>query len=496
MNEATQRIKQELIYAIPENSILIVGVSGGPDSLTLLHALHTLRETLKLTIMPVHVNHMLRPGKADAEMEHTLKTCESMGLNMLGVKVDCKKYANERKIGLEEAGRELRYMVFDDVASKVYNSTIEDVREQDREEASEIIQNSIFILTAHNMDDNVETVLFRLLRGTGIQGFGGIPSYRISQAGFNILRPLLHISRKEIEQYITENNLSPNHDDSNDSTEFMRNKIRLELIPYLEQNYNPKIKEAISKFSSMASYDEEFLDQTIDQIFAENFGENIEPKNQIKFSSNMLLDMPLAISTRLVLKMFSVIGLDTDISFDNVIDTINLVLSDNPSAMLNLPHGYIVRREYETCYIEANSKDQSNESIEEPELPPISVLRIFPQIIPIKEYSPNRSKSFAAFDYEKFCQEHPNQISNLHVRTRQNGDYLPIKGGSKKLQDLFVDEKIPKSKRDLVQFVCIGNEILWIPPQEMLFQGKDNNGKYSEKYKISNTTKTVLLLEI
>lgn len=495
MEIATNIILKEMASLIPEHSILIVGLSGGPDSLTLLHSLHKIKQLKKLTIMPVHVNHMLRGDKSDSEEKHISSICETFGLKMLAYRVDCKKFADERKIGLEEAGRELRYMIFDDVAARVFNTTLEDVKEEDKQEAGDIVRDSIYILTGHNMDDNAETVLFRLLRGTGPQGLSGISQFRVSAGGFTIMRPLLNISRKLINDYIKENSLTPNIDESNNDNEFMRNKIRNELIPELESNYNPKFKEAINRFANMAAFDDDFLQETSKQIFVENFGEDYENSSRIEFQRNLLVDMPLSIMTRLVILMFKTVGLEMDISFDNVMNTVDLVLGENPSGSIDLPHGYIARREYENCFIEMAEARHKSELRLESDSEPAPLIRVFPQVIPASDYNPASDRDFAAFDYEKFVAEHPESLARIVVRTRMEGDYIPIKGGNKKLQDFLVDSKLPKRRRDLLQFVSIGSEILWIPPQEPIFTGLDNKGKYSEKYKINKSTKTVLLLE-
>ena len=175
---------------IPENSVVIIGLSGGPDSLCLLHALDRLSDSYDLTLVPVHVNHKLRP-EADAEADNVARICDRMGLECSMFESDCEALAKELRISTEEAGRQLRYEIFDEIAEQV--------------EDQGVPEEKIYIALAHNADDQSETVLFRLLRGTTNHGLSGIPAVRTSEAGYSIVRPLLNVTRAEIEEYIEEN---------------------------------------------------------------------------------------------------------------------------------------------------------------------------------------------------------------------------------------------------------------------------------------------------
>ena len=172
---------------IEENSVIVVGFSGGPDSLCLLHALASIADVYNLTLVPVHINHKLRP-EADEEQIRAAKMCEKMGLDCNVFEVDCKAIAEELHISTEEAGRYIRYEIFDDVCEDLQAEGVE--------------HDKIYVAVAHNADDQSETVLFRLLRGTGPTGLEGMPLTRATEKGFLLIRPLLGVTRKEIEQYI------------------------------------------------------------------------------------------------------------------------------------------------------------------------------------------------------------------------------------------------------------------------------------------------------
>ena len=210
------RIVQSVIASgtIPRGAVVIVGVSGGPDSLCLLHVLDSIRKEQELTLFPVHVNHKLRE-KAAEEQAHVEEFCKSLGLTCSSVEVDVREMASEIGVGEEEAGRVARYHVFTQIAAQA--------------EEQGVSRERIRIATAHNADDQSETVLQHVLRGTGLRGLAGIPQSRLDESGFYIVRPLLGVTRAEIEAYIEAHALVPNQDESNQELIYQRNRIRLEL---------------------------------------------------------------------------------------------------------------------------------------------------------------------------------------------------------------------------------------------------------------------------
>ena len=167
---------------IAPGSAVIIGVSGGPDSLCLLHALSSIADMYDLVLVPVHINHMLRP-EAYEEADHLTDICERLDLDLRIYEASCKDLAEELGISHEEAGREIRYQIFDEVAAEL--------------EENGVPTDKIVITVAHNADDQAETVLFRLIRGTGPHGLAGIPAVRVSEGGYLIVRPLLNVERKE-----------------------------------------------------------------------------------------------------------------------------------------------------------------------------------------------------------------------------------------------------------------------------------------------------------
>ena len=316
---------------IKENSVVIVGFSGGPDSLCLLHALVQIQDAYNLEIVPVHVNHKLRAA-ADEEAENAAMICDRLGLECMVFEAECQELADEMKMSTEEAGRMIRYDIFDDVAAEF--------------EAQGVDKDSISIAVAHNADDQSETVLFRLLRGTGVHGLAGMSTIRVSEEGYFIIRPLLDVERVDIEKYIADNRLRPNRDESNDGTDYTRNKIRNELIPYLEKNYNPNIKQALRRYAEIAEVDDQFIEDIAVGECAENLVMDPE-KDVISLDIGEIRDYPPAVNSRIVGIILKALDLDTLAGYELVVSILNLIYSENPSASVNLPRGFRAIREYD-----------------------------------------------------------------------------------------------------------------------------------------------------
>ena len=210
---------------------IILGVSGGPDSITALVILNELKEKLNFEIVVAHINHGIRKNNKNDE-EYVKNFCNKLGIKCYVLHENVKKIAENKKIGIEEAGREVRYSFFNEILEK---------------------ENAKKIAIAHNKNDNGETIIMNILRGTGISGIKGIEP----KSGIYI-RPLIEISRDEIEEF--SKNLNPCHDESNDENEFTRNKIRNIVIPYIKKEFNPNIIESLDRLSKIAREEEIFVE--------------------------------------------------------------------------------------------------------------------------------------------------------------------------------------------------------------------------------------------
>lgn len=451
--------------------IIIIGLSGGPDSLCLLHALDSISDAYGFEIIPVHVNHHLR-AEADSEAEHVEEICDRMDLECRTYDADCATVAKELGISAEEAGRNIRYQIFDEVADEL----TEEGRSREK----------IVIALAHNADDQCETVLFRLLRGTGPHGLAGIPAFRLSAAGIPIVRPLLFVERKDIEAYIKDNKLRPNIDKSNQDNTYSRNKIRNELIPYLEKNYNPKIKEALRRYAMLADIDDMLIRKIAFSEYADHLEIDAEEKT-ITLDLTDIKDNQPAINSRIITYILGLLDLESLTSYESIASLLELIYSEHPSAGVDLPLGIRAYREYEKLIFSGgDEKIRADESI-----------RMIPHIVMAKDFRPDEGRPYAAFDFDAFDREYPGKIGELTLRTRREGDYIPIKQGNKKIQDFLVDSKVKRNARESIQMVCIGSEVLWILPSEYFSGERDREkGRFSSKYHISDTTDRILFIEI
>ena len=222
---------------IEENDSIVVAVSGGPDSMSLLSVLIKLKQKMNITLVVAHVNHMIR-AVADSETEYVKKFCHDNGIDCFVKKVDVVKLAEQQKISTEEAGRNIRYDFFEEVFEKI---------------------NANKIAIAHNKNDNAETVLMNIMRGSGVTGLKGIEPVRANK----FIRPLIECDRKSIEQYCINQNLNPKFDESNKENIYTRNKVRNLLIPYIEKEFNPNIIESINRLSNLATQENEYIDRIV-----------------------------------------------------------------------------------------------------------------------------------------------------------------------------------------------------------------------------------------
>ena len=226
---------------IKKNDKVVIGVSGGPDSMTLLNILNNLKEKIEIEIYVAHINHMIRE-ESDEETEYVKEFCERIGVSFFFKRVDVESEAEKLKIGTEEAGRNIRYEFFIEVANKVGANKI---------------------ATAHNSNDNAETVLMNIIRGSSISGLKGIEKVRDEK----FIRPIIECNRDEIEEYCKINNLNPKYDKSNLENIYTRNKIRNMLIPFIKKEFNPNIIEGINRLSSIAYEEEQFINKIVEKEY-------------------------------------------------------------------------------------------------------------------------------------------------------------------------------------------------------------------------------------
>lgn len=257
---------------IEKNDKIVIGVSGGPDSMCLLDILYCLKEKLHIELFVAHINHQIRK-EAEKETKYVQEFCQKIQVPCFVKYAEVEKLAKEQKIGTEEMGRNVRYEFFEEIAKKVGANKI---------------------ATAHNSNDNSETVLMNFLRGTAISGLKGIEIKRDKY-----IRPIRNCTREEIEAYCKKRNLNPQIDQSNFESIYTRNKIRNSLIPYLQKEFNPNILEGINRLSDLAREEEAYFAKIVEQTYESlKIGEN---EREIILDLKKFNQLEKVIKTRLIL---------------------------------------------------------------------------------------------------------------------------------------------------------------------------------------------------
>lgn len=372
----------------------------------LFHVLMNMKEELKVTIHPVHVNHLFRPGAAEEDQAFVENLCRKAGMMCRTFVVDCNAKAREEGISSEEAGRNARYEAFYRVAEEIM-------------ERQGVPGNRIRIAVAQNQNDQAETMLMRILRGTGPDGLAGIDYIREGKKGIKIIRPLLDADRESIEEYCRENRLEPREDHTNKEPVYTRNKIRLELLPFLEEHFNPEIREALIRLSAIAREDKECLQKLVQDA-------DRSPLTIDHYSS-----LSPAIRKRLILRKLAEKGLEQGVGSVHLSGADQLILQGRTGSRLDFPEGFSLKIQYGNILIEKEKK------------------------VPDKGiYYP------VEFDWKG---------QKLQLRTRLPGDAIRLPGlsGRKKLQDFFIDQKIPREQRNRIPVLAAGNRILAIIGDEI-----------------------------
>lgn len=264
-------------YTLIENGdILVLGVSGGPDSITMLDILNEIKNddkiNLNFEIIVCHINHMIRE-EANEDEEYVKKYCNKKNIQFYSESIDVKKLANNNKTGVEETGRTVRYEFFNEICKKT---------------------NANKIAIAHNKNDKIETIIMNVIRGTGISGLKGIEAKR-----GKYIRPLIECERFEIENYCEQNKLNPRIDKTNFDNEYTRNKIRNVVIPYIKKEFNPNIIETIDRLSDVVNKEDLYIEEQTKKEYKNILQE--EKNGQIILDLKKFNNQEKVIKARLVL---------------------------------------------------------------------------------------------------------------------------------------------------------------------------------------------------
>lgn len=401
---------------------IIIGVSGGADSVCLTDVLNSLKEEYNLDITLVHINHNIRGEEAQRDEEYVIELGEVYGNNVKVFSYEVEAMAKAEGMTVEEMGRKLRYDAF-------YKTAGKDGK----------------IAVAHNMNDNCETMIMRFLRGTGIKGLGGILAARD-----RIIRPLINITRAEIEAYCTAKGLEYCTDSTNSVEEYTRNKIRLNIIPMIQRDFNENIVAAMARMSELMTDEERYMEGIAKKAYKEC---EIEDN---RISVDRLLQYDRVIQRRIIRLGFVDYSADLhDISYEHVERVLSLTEKES-GKVIELPNNLRAVKEHNTIYFYKVGENRDFaydiETGKEYDFRELGM----GMLISSEKYNGNLKKVYTIpLDYDKIN-------TGLQIRSRRPGDKISLYGGTKTIKKLFIDEKVPLSKRDNIPLLAAGNNIVWV----------------------------------
>lgn len=467
-------MKQEFVQYIKKHKLfepgahIIVGVSGGADSLCLLHLLCKIQTEWNLTLSIVHVNHGIRGKEAEEDANYVAQLADEWNLPFFLIHEDVKTLAKQKGKTEEEAGRDLRYDEFERIRKE---------------------QGADWIAVAHHQDDQAETILFQMLRGSSVRGIMGMPPKR-----GNIIRPLLNMNRRQIENYLAQENITYRQDYTNEDTKYARNYIRKELLPQLEQNLNSQAARHITEMASDAREWLTYIEKQAKPVAKELISENE--------AGEIVLDIPALMQQEKVicdevLRMYFEKGIcgAKDITRKHY-EQVRELWEKETGKKICLPNQMIAERRYDRLYLYSDNKETLQSDVLNSKfpmqnlecgIPSVNIvnrneedIRItftlvnrkdLPQEIPEKDYT-------KWFDYDKIRDD-------LSLRNPREGDFIILdkSGHRKKLNRYFIDQKIPASQRKEQLVLAEGSNVLWVIP-----------GRIGADYKITESTTKVLVV--
>jgi len=458
MNQKQNTFLEKVKATIAKHSMLsagetvLVGLSGGPDSVCLLSVLNALKDELNLKLHAIYVDHGLRPDETPHEIEFCRKLCEEMSIPFVTRAIDVKSYAKEQGMNMQEAARELRYRIFDEMFHEI---------KADR------------IALGHTADDQMETFFLRFLRGSGPGGLAGIPPVRAK-----IIRPLIEVERQDIEEFLKVQGISYVVDSSNLKEDYFRNRLRLTLLQEFKR-LNPRIAQTVSRTMDILREEERYFEIAVTRALMKLISRKTDFRIELFLAPMESMDR--VILRRVLRRAIEQTKGLRGMGFQHIEDVMELVRKGKPGDRLFLPKGLRVVKNYATLImtseipqrIEALTLNVPGQAVME------NIKAVLNASLEERVDGYGDGKNVVVFDTDKTG-------TTLMVRPREKGDFFyPMGFGQrKKLQDFFVDMKVPRDERDAIPLVLSGNDIVWITG----FRG-------DERFKITEGTKRFLKLE-
>lgn len=439
VKRVAEQIKKHAMVAGGET--VVAGVSGGPDSVALLHVLYRLRDQFNFRLVVAHLNHGFRGAEAEADAGFVADMAARLGLEAHIQTRNVPEYGARAGLSAQVAAREIRYSFLSEVALKT---------------------GAARVALGHHADDQAETILLHLLRGAGPGGLGGMLPVR---ENFYI-RPLLTIRRRDIEAYCRYHNLPTRQDSSNLQAKYLRNRIRLELIPLLEERYNPNLAEALNRLGVICREEDEYLDRQAEKLF---FQARVGTGGGgVALERDKLLQIPAAVLRRVIRRAWSEIcGSRDDLAFGHIDQIMEIIKSGGGYRIINLPRGITCRTGYDVVEFALGGEKEEQEvpfyqhRLKVPGITaiPEAGITMGARIVPAAE-----AGEPAALGADEVLLDYHRLSMPLVVRRRMPGDrFTPLGlGGSMKLKKFFIDHKVPRRLRDCLPLVVSGADIVWV----------------------------------
>jgi tRNA(Ile)-lysidine synthase len=442
---------------------VIVGVSGGMDSMVLLHVLSAYLQELALSLVVAHVNHGLRPDESEREAELVQKASERFGLPFEYAKFDVKGFQQATGLSLQDASRRIRFRFF--------NTLFQKYRAQK-------------IALGHNANDQVETVLLRLLRGSGLKGLKGMVPIRDGR----VIRPLLEVCRTEIESFAIKNGIPSLIDSSNLEKKYLRNRLRLDLIPLIEKEAQPNFQAVIRRMTAILREEDDYLDRSSEEAYRKIMHEE---KDTLSFRFSEYQSLHKAVQRRVLHKaLYRICGGEMmEEGEGREIGVIYRRLQESPrSFLMELPYGIFIEKRYDKILL-GKGRVKAVSPFEVELISPGRTLveeigrEVLIEVTPsrdIRSGSRNESCNIAFLNYK-------NLQFPLRMRNFRPGDRFQPLGmmGTQKLKKFFIDHKIPRYERLKIPLLVSGGMIVWIIGYRI-----------SEGVKVTEKTEKVLRIEV
>jgi tRNA(Ile)-lysidine synthase len=423
-------------HLMPKGSLIVVGISGGADSLALLHLLHGLAPRLGITLHAATFDHQLRGEASRADALYVQEAAEAWGIPITVGTGDVRALAAQERLGIEAAARRARYGFLAEVAHAVGAKRV---------------------AVAHHMDDQAETVLMRLVRGAGLRGLGGM-AYQSPlpyHPDVTLIRPLLDVTRAEIEAYCAVNGLSPREDTTNQDTSILRNFIRWETLPGLKR-FNPQVEQVLAQFAGIATHDHAYMQE---QLLAALASADVEiSAGRVTIDRRTFRTLHPALQRRFIAWAYEQFARSDDgPGYTHILAAVQVGMTGEVGTVAELPGGGRLRVDYTVV------------AVEEIDAPlPLPDIPLLPQgtnlVVPVPgSISFDGWELRTSFDAENpHCRISIREGMRLTLRTPQAGDYfrpLGMDGHTQKLNRWMINHKVPNEVRGRIPLLCVGDEI-------------------------------------